>query len=393
MGGSRSSLVASVARQRRRWVVAVVGTALGAAMIVPVGGAGASPSHGLAGAGVATPAALHQGPRLDATASLLTRSQGQRMRAGGTRATSYSTNWSGLGGAGTGIQGAGGHWVVPAVVNSPTPRYSATWVGVDGLNNSNLIQTGTSQDTTDGYFAWIEILPANESPIVDQYGNPAVVRSGDQITASVAEASAGIWTIYLSDSTQNWYFEQNFYYYGPGQSAEWIEEAPTVNGVQSSPANFGTAHVTGTAVYGNGVNGLGWYSTNLNATNEIAMVNQTHTLAMPSAPSLPTATGQSFNDTYVVAPSPPSHVTATPGKAAVALSWSPPASTGGAPIGSYYVRVYRAGILMRTVTVTSTSTTLGSLISGAAYSFSVAAHSSGNYTSLYTAKTAVVRPT
>lgn len=163
----------------------------------------------------------------------------------------------------------------------------------------------------------------------------------------------------------------------------------------STPANFGTAHFSGTAVYGTGVSGPGWYSTNLNATDEIAMVNQagTKVLAMPSAPSLPSTSGQSFNDTYVVAPSPPRNVTATPGRAAVQLSWSRPASTGGTPISSYYVRVYRAGILMRTITVTSTSTTLSSLISGAAYSFSVAAHSAGNYTSPFSPRTLTVRPT
>jgi hypothetical protein len=163
------------------------------------------------------------------------------MRLGRVTATTDSTNWSGLGGEGNGIEGAAGEWTVPAIEPSTSGLYSTSWVGVDGLNNSDLIQTGTEQDTSDGYYAWIEILPASEEELFNSDGSPALVEPGDQIDAHVAEtATSDVWTIYIEDSTQNWYFEDNFNYDGPGQSAEWIEEAPTVSGEQSTPADFGT---------------------------------------------------------------------------------------------------------------------------------------------------------
>jgi hypothetical protein len=327
-------------------------------------------------------------------ATTFNRPRGERMRAGGVHAVIYSGNWSGLGGTGTGILGAAGNWVVPAVKSSTSPLYSASWIGVDGLNNSNLIQTGTEQDTAYGYYAWYEILPASETMIVDSTGRPAPVVPGDQMAAGVARTAAGVWTIDLQDNTRGWYFQQDFSYGGPGQSAEWIEEAPTVNGAQTTPANFGTAHFSGTAEYANFGSGLGWYGTTMNANNEIAMENQagTRILAMPSAPSAPSTTGQSFTDTYVVAPSAPTNLTARPGVAAVGLSWNPPISNGGTPITSYYVRVFKAGVLQRTMTVTGTSTTVGQLTSGAPYTFAVAAHSFGNYTSVYSPRTPTVWP-
>ncbi len=46
--------------------------------------------------------------------------------------------------------------------------YSSSWIGIDGFNNSNLIQTGTEQDYTSGgaqYCAWWEIFLAAETQI------------------------------------------------------------------------------------------------------------------------------------------------------------------------------------------------------------------------------------
>jgi hypothetical protein len=184
---------------------------------------------------------------------------------------------------------------------SSSSLYSSTWVGVDGAQNSDLIQTGTEQDTSDGYFAWIEILPTSMGVITDAQGNPALVVPGDQMLGSVAEAAAGTWTIYLADSTQGWYFEQNFSYNGPGTSAEWIEEAPTVSGSQSSLADFGSVGFTETGIYGDfGSSGTAWYGTEMNTANEVDMVNASDTLllARPSAPTTDPVGGQDFSDTY-----------------------------------------------------------------------------------------------
>jgi hypothetical protein len=188
--------------------------------------------------------------------------------------------------------------------------YSATWIGVDGWGDSSLIQTGTSQDTSDGYYAWWEILPAAETVITkDVHGNPAPVKPGDHIVADVQETSPGMWTIYLEDVTQNWYFQQNNNpYSGPGSSAEWIEEAPDVNGSTATLANFGTVAFSRTGVYGSfGPSGTTWYGTNMSAADEIDMYDSTGSilLAAPSAPTSDPSLGQDFTDTYDGPSAPP----------------------------------------------------------------------------------------
>ncbi len=148
-----------------------------------------------------------------------------------------SLNWAGQVVTGTTFTGVADTWVVPAVVPSESSEYSSSWIGVDGATNSSLIQTGTSQDTTgdsNNYFAWFEILPAASVPI------EAPVEPGDQMAAEVAEASPGLWGIEIEDLTQNWVYDNTFAYSGPGASVEYIEEAPTVDGAQSTLADFGS---------------------------------------------------------------------------------------------------------------------------------------------------------
>jgi hypothetical protein len=152
-----------------------------------------------------------------------------------------STNWSGDVDLGPQFTGASGQWVVPAVQPSTTPEFSATWIGVDGVSDADLIQTGTAQETSRGYYAWYEIIPSN--PNTATYLWP--VAPGDHIVASVQQNSPGTWTISITDtSSPGKTFTQAVAYSGPGSSAEWIEEAPTVDGQQSTLANFGTAQFT-----------------------------------------------------------------------------------------------------------------------------------------------------
>jgi hypothetical protein len=220
----------------------------------------------------------------------------------GRRYVSYSSNWSGLGATTSSIEGAEGAWTVPAVKATTKKRYSASWVGVDGLGNRNLIQTGTGQDTTGlKDFAWVEILPAASKTIEDKAGKPAPVKPGDKMIAYVQEISHGTWTIAIEDVTQKWSFSNSFAYKGAGDSFEFIEEAPTINGVQSVPADFGSVPFSGTAVYADGSGGLGWYSTAFTASSELAIKQHGKVLARASAPSAPSKSGQHFTDTYVAA--------------------------------------------------------------------------------------------
>ena len=52
-------------------------------------------------------------------------------------------------------------WHVPRVQATAPDRYSSTWVGVDGADNAELIQTGTEGDSIQArtvYRAWWDIL-------------------------------------------------------------------------------------------------------------------------------------------------------------------------------------------------------------------------------------------
>ncbi|HEX4176003.1 MAG TPA: G1 family glutamic endopeptidase, partial [Acidimicrobiales bacterium] len=94
-----------------------------------------------------------------------------RISGSGQQATTdqSSTNWAGLAESGGGTYTAvSASWIVPTVPSSGSLKVSSTWIGIDGFNNQNLIQTGTEQDSFGGhtdYYAWWEILPASEQPI------------------------------------------------------------------------------------------------------------------------------------------------------------------------------------------------------------------------------------
>jgi hypothetical protein len=292
------------------------------------------------------------------------------------------------------------------VAASAAALYSSSWVGIDGLNDDWLIQTGTDQDSNSsgvGYDAWFEIItPSDEAPSEDL---DATVAPGDAMTANLQEVSSGTWQIYLADATQNWYFQQDFSYGGPSTSAEWIEEAPTVNGQQSSPAHWSTAHFASTAVY----DGSSWYSTNMNSDDAIDMVNSGgNVIAAPGAISAGGTSGQSFSDVWgtPAAPSPvtttttpprpaispPSNPTRVAAKAevhAINVTWIAPTHTGGRAIGYYIVQEYRGGVLHKTVQTASRTFTAGGLTSHWRYSFKVAA-SNRTYTSAFSAASAPI---
>ena len=173
---------------------------------------------------------------------------------GAVRNDFYSTNWSGQVLLGSGITGVSGDWVVPAVAASASDDYSASWIGIDGTTVNSLIQTGTAQQYVGGvaqYYAWVEMLPGNEG-VIGNSGGPAPVEPGDQIEASVIETTANMWAVTIDDVTQSWGFNQTFHYITPGASAEWIEEAPTVNSSQSTLANFGTMTFASMGANGSG---------------------------------------------------------------------------------------------------------------------------------------------
>ncbi len=179
---------------------------------------------GLPAGSVASTAIFHH-PRIRAT------------RPGSASVGWASSNWSGYAvtGSPSTYHAVTASWVVPAVAASRSATYSSNWVGIDGFNNSSLIQTGTESDYYNGsthYDAWWEILPAAETVI------PSItVKPGDTVTASLTKGSGSSWTIAITDGTQHFTTTQT--YTGPQTSAEWIEEAPSIGGRIAPLANYG----------------------------------------------------------------------------------------------------------------------------------------------------------
>jgi hypothetical protein len=198
-----------------------------------------------------------------------------------------SGNWSGYAQTGGAkYTYASGTWLVPSV--QAKQGYSSSWVGIDGFNNNNLIQTGTEQDYVGGhtvYRAWWEILPAAETIIPSLKITP-----GDKITAFVKNTSGNAWTISISDVTTGKSFSINKNYSGAGKSAEWIQEAPTGGSGVLPLAHYSETEFSGLQIAHS-------FASPTNATlafpsKAIAMVQNKQV----STPSKPTA--NSFNVAY-----------------------------------------------------------------------------------------------
>ena len=258
-------------------------------------------------------------------------------QAAGTTLGWSSPNWSGYAVSAGPYTSASGTWVVPAVQATAKPTYSSTWVGIDDFANSNLIQVGTAQHYHDGaafYSAWWEILPA-----VSQVIPSVPVKPGDTISATITKAGSGRWTIALVNRTTGAGFSTTQAYAGPGASAEWIQEAPTVSGSVSTLARYGRTTFTATA------NGR---SPGFALRDGGSMVQNGAKVSVPSAPD-------STRSRFTV------QATALPGAATLAarglgttkhgiqLTWKA-AAANGSPVVAY--RIYRR------TSATSTTRTL-----------------------------------
>lgn len=195
--------------------------------------------------------------------------------------------------------------------SSSSSTYSAVWTGIDGFTDDDLIQAGTEQDYSGGrasYSAWWEILPAAETTI------PSItVDPGDSITVTIAKqataittpvaCSAGQWLISLNDTTadaagRGSAFSTCKSYSGPADSAEWIVEAPEVNGRIATLADYATA----TFGYPGAVLTVNGSPTDLTAGTGGEMEQSSGVVSVPSSPT----GGDAFTCAYGSSvPSPP----------------------------------------------------------------------------------------
>jgi hypothetical protein len=180
-----------------------------------------------------------------------------------TRVT--SKNWSGyaLVHDAPAFTSVAGSWMVPAVQQAfgactGGTDYSSQWVGIDGFNNSLLVQAGSDADafcdnstTTTYYHPWIEWLPASELEILQSSDAPFPFSPGDYVvvTVTATDWSGGVSTngrLLFTDVTKGWQVSLTFTAaslggtHVVGHSAEWIVERPGLGGTLTTLANYVT---------------------------------------------------------------------------------------------------------------------------------------------------------
>jgi hypothetical protein len=281
----------------------IVGLGCAASALAIVLGASASPA--------ASPTrTLRLGPRTGSGQHGRIAIQG-RGRNGRAQAIGWaSSNWSGYAittSSASPYTGITGHWRVPTVARSRGATYSAAWAGIDGFNSSALIQTGTEQDDYGGsahYAAW---WTTSAQGYAEQVISKTVV-AGDAMSATIAETpTSGVWTITLTDTTRQWSFSTTVNYTGPGTSAEWVMEAPTIsNGITSNIAPI--AHYGSPLTFDPGTVSVAGHtptSPGLIASDGGELIQGYNQVV--SIPSAPDADADGFNMAYgQFAPAPPS---------------------------------------------------------------------------------------
>lgn len=191
-----------------------------------------------------------------------------------------SLNWSGYTATGGTFTSVGASWTVPessAATGTSALSADATWVGIGGVTSKDLIQAGTQtvfQNGVASYEAWYETLPATSQAI------PLTIQPGDAMTVSIAQQSAGQWTISFMDNTTGKSYGTSVSYQSSLSSADWVEEMPSATRGYVALDNFGTASFTNGFAVENGIQ-LSLSDANAQPLTMINSANQA--LATPSA--------------------------------------------------------------------------------------------------------------
>jgi len=219
----------------------------------------------------------------------------------GVNAESY--NWAGYAVRALSVTSVSGQFIVPTtsspVPSSATTYYASWWVGIDGLTDSTVEQTGiiaiSTGTTPTTYLAVFEFYPGPAYEIGSTVGGvfvPAPVEANDAIYASVTYTgfsrgfgfgspsnfigspislfstpsttfvypgdpgrSNGVFTVTITDITEHWTFSTSESDSSAERtSAEWITESPSVGGELASLADFNVVHFC--SCYAVAANGL-----------------------------------------------------------------------------------------------------------------------------------------
>jgi len=174
-----------------------------------------------------------------------------------------STNWSGYAAANNlshptknSVTAVSGSWIVPTVKSTGHNDYCSLWVGIDGYNSPTVEQIGTEHDCIGGVqqdYAWFEMYPGGSYSI-----GGFALKPGDVISASVVYSGNNVFTMTIWNDTQKIYTTIPTSYTRSTtalrESAEWIVEAPYLNGILPL-TNFVTAYMWGCMATINGVTG------------------------------------------------------------------------------------------------------------------------------------------
>jgi hypothetical protein len=154
-----------------------------------------------------------------------------------------SYNWAGYAVKGTSFTNASGSWKQPTVNCTKTPNsYAAFWVGLDGLSDTSVEQTGTlaiCTGTTVKYYAWYEFYPVEDIELI-----PTVaVSPGNKISAAVNYSDSEFSLTITNETTGKTFTKIAKSPTAKRTSAEWIAEAPccTSGGGYYPLSAFGTA--------------------------------------------------------------------------------------------------------------------------------------------------------
>ena len=269
--------------------------AVGTGVTVAILSAAMLAGAGAAGARVHARSAPRARSTLRTTGALIPSHKGQVLPLHG--GTTDSLNWSGYAVTPStdNITAVSSAFTVPSAGLVP-PGFAATWTGIGGYSSSDLIQTGTAEQSLpsnplvgDQYYAWYELLPASETQLTGCTGDAnCTVTPGDDVTVNISQVSGDTWSIAMTDSG-HWTWSKDVTYTSSESSGEWILEAPTLV-AQTTLANVGTVHFGPTSTYTAG-----------GVTHTIAEGNPTQIDLSPgevneATPSALASDGQSFND-------------------------------------------------------------------------------------------------
>ena len=154
-----------------------------------------------------------------------------------------SRNWAGYAATGGTFTAVSATWTVPNVAPGTTPAADATWVGIGGVDTTDLIQAGTEATVQGGrvsYAAWLETLPQAQQTL------PLDIAAGDQMNVAITQQPDGSWQMVMKNTTTGQTYQTKVTYASSRSSAEWIEESPAAGRRLLLPLDsFGSVTFTG----------------------------------------------------------------------------------------------------------------------------------------------------